>query len=94
MVPRVAEAQVGPPSCPNTQMTNILRGIFLDTHNNLRGSLARGQTERRGTSGEIAPPASLMYRMVRYELRSLVTSYQNPLRRDTTATRNPTHSNT
>ncbi|RCN38387.1 hypothetical protein ANCCAN_15703 [Ancylostoma caninum] len=28
-----------------------------------RGSIARGQTERNGASGEIAPPASLMYRM-------------------------------
>ncbi|EYB83446.1 hypothetical protein Y032_0335g2868 [Ancylostoma ceylanicum] len=52
-------------SCPNPQLTDNIREIFLDMHNRLRGSIARGQTERNGNLG-IAPPAFLMYRM-RYD---------------------------
>ncbi|EYB99330.1 hypothetical protein Y032_0123g1148 [Ancylostoma ceylanicum] len=39
-----------------------MRDIFLNYHNNHRGSLARGQTEPSHGWG-IAPPAALMYRM-------------------------------
>ncbi|KAL6733529.1 hypothetical protein Aduo_004171 [Ancylostoma duodenale] len=52
-------------SCPNPQLTDFIREIFLDMHNRLRGSVARGQTERNGNLG-IAPPAFLMYKM-RYD---------------------------
>ncbi|VDP58253.1 unnamed protein product [Heligmosomoides polygyrus] len=44
-------------------MTDPVRQRFLDRHNELRSSIAQGQTERNGNLG-IAPPASLMYRMV------------------------------
>ncbi|EYB81869.1 hypothetical protein Y032_0372g147 [Ancylostoma ceylanicum] len=50
------------PHCGNPSLTNGLRNLFLDMHNNFRGSLARGQTERSFGWG-IAPPAALMYRM-------------------------------
>ncbi|KHJ92051.1 SCP-like protein [Oesophagostomum dentatum] len=50
------------PNCDNTMLTNTQRGIFLDMHNNYRGSLARGQGEVNRNWG-IAPPAALMYRM-------------------------------
>ncbi|EYC37164.1 hypothetical protein Y032_0818g2514 [Ancylostoma ceylanicum] len=50
------------PNCGNPSLTNGLRNLFLDMHNNFRGSLARGQTERSFGWG-IAPPAALMYRM-------------------------------
>ncbi|EYC15562.1 hypothetical protein Y032_0036g3213 [Ancylostoma ceylanicum] len=49
-------------NCGDPRMTRTMRMIFRDTHNNLRGSIARGQTERNGDWG-IAPPATLMYRM-------------------------------
>ncbi|RCN31518.1 SCP-like protein [Ancylostoma caninum] len=50
------------PNCGNPQLTNSMRSLFLNMHNNFRGSLARGQTERSMGWG-IAPPATLMYRM-------------------------------
>ncbi|RCN39654.1 SCP-like protein [Ancylostoma caninum] len=50
------------PNCGNPSLTNGLRNLFLNMHNNFRGSLARGQTERSFGWG-IAPPAALMYRM-------------------------------
>ncbi|EYC44935.1 hypothetical protein Y032_0445g1586 [Ancylostoma ceylanicum] len=50
------------PSCGNKRLTNGLRSLFLNTHNRLRGRLARGQTEISRGWG-IAPPAALMYRM-------------------------------
>uniref|UniRef100_A0A183GWG2 SCP domain-containing protein n=1 Tax=Heligmosomoides polygyrus TaxID=6339 RepID=A0A183GWG2_HELPZ len=37
-----------------------LRQHFLDRHNELRSSLAKGETEKNGDKG-IAPPAKLMY---------------------------------
>ncbi|EPB66256.1 SCP-like protein [Ancylostoma ceylanicum] len=49
-------------NCGDPRMTRTMRMIFRDTHNNLRGSIARGQTEKNGNWG-IAPPATLMYRM-------------------------------
>ncbi|KAL6733528.1 hypothetical protein Aduo_004170 [Ancylostoma duodenale] len=52
-------------SRPNPQLTDNIREVFLDMHNRLRGSIARGQTERNGNLG-IAPPAFLMYKM-RYD---------------------------
>ncbi|ETN85846.1 SCP-like protein [Necator americanus] len=50
------------PSCPNPTMSNFLRTVFLSYHNNVRGRIARGQTEVNGNWG-IAPPASLMHEM-------------------------------
>ncbi|EYC44218.1 hypothetical protein Y032_0468g2011 [Ancylostoma ceylanicum] len=50
------------PNCGNPQLTNSLRSLFLNMHNNFRGSLARGQTEASNGWG-IAPPATVMYRM-------------------------------
>ncbi|RCN30035.1 SCP-like protein [Ancylostoma caninum] len=50
------------PNCGNPQLTNSMRSLFLNMHNNFRGSLARGQTEKSMGWG-IAPPATLMYRM-------------------------------
>ncbi|EYB98675.1 hypothetical protein Y032_0129g1493 [Ancylostoma ceylanicum] len=43
-------------------LTNAMRDIFLNYHNEKRGSLARGQTETSAGWG-IAPPATIMYRM-------------------------------
>ncbi|CAJ0607756.1 unnamed protein product [Cylicocyclus nassatus] len=57
----VNTTMTGPPS------DDLLRNIFLTTHNNYRARIARGETERNGRSGENAPPASLMYTM-RYSL--------------------------
>ncbi|KAK5964421.1 SCP domain-containing protein, partial [Trichostrongylus colubriformis] len=48
--------------CGNTQLDQSVRQRFFEKHNLLRGSLARGQTERNGDLG-IAPPAANMYRM-------------------------------
>ncbi|RCN24748.1 SCP-like protein, partial [Ancylostoma caninum] len=50
------------PNCDSRDLTNGLRALFLNMHNNNRGKLARGQTEVSAGWG-IAPPASLMYRM-------------------------------
>ncbi|EYB94011.1 hypothetical protein Y032_0176g534 [Ancylostoma ceylanicum] len=50
------------PNCGNPALTNELRRVFLDMHNDFRGRLARGQTEVSAGWG-IAPPAALMYRM-------------------------------
>ncbi|EYB81918.1 hypothetical protein Y032_0371g125 [Ancylostoma ceylanicum] len=50
------------PNCGNPRLTNSLRNLFLNMHNNWRGSVARGQTETSMGWG-IAPPATLMYRM-------------------------------
>ncbi|RCN39801.1 SCP-like protein [Ancylostoma caninum] len=50
------------PNCGNPKLTNSLRNLFLNMHNNWRGSVARGQTETSMGWG-IAPPATLMYRM-------------------------------
>ncbi|VDM79099.1 unnamed protein product [Strongylus vulgaris] len=50
------------PVIPHNELSK-LREIFLDTHNGYRASIARGQTEKNGHSGEIVPPASLMYAM-------------------------------
>ncbi|RCN30728.1 SCP-like protein [Ancylostoma caninum] len=52
----------GKPNCANPNFGNGLREVFLDTHNNLRGMLAKGQTEKSQGWG-IAPPASLMHRL-------------------------------
>ncbi|RCN27982.1 hypothetical protein ANCCAN_26280 [Ancylostoma caninum] len=51
-------------SCPNPGLTDGIREIFLDMHNRLRASVARGQTERNGHFG-IAPPTHTMYKLVR-----------------------------
>ncbi|RCN31947.1 SCP-like protein, partial [Ancylostoma caninum] len=50
------------PNCGNPRLTNSIRNLFLNMHNNWRGSVARGQTETSMGWG-IAPPATLMYRM-------------------------------
>ncbi|EYC30055.1 hypothetical protein Y032_0005g2423 [Ancylostoma ceylanicum] len=50
------------PNCGNPSLTNAMRDIFLNYHNDKRGSLARGQTEASYGWG-IAPPATIMYRM-------------------------------
>ncbi|RCN47832.1 SCP-like protein [Ancylostoma caninum] len=50
------------PNCGNPKLNNGLRQLFLNMHNNFRGSVARGQTESSFNWG-IAPPATLMYRM-------------------------------
>ncbi|RCN47831.1 SCP-like protein [Ancylostoma caninum] len=50
------------PNCGNPQLSNALRSQFLNTHNRLRGSLARGQTEKSKGWGT-APPARIIYRM-------------------------------
>ncbi|EYC37339.1 hypothetical protein Y032_0801g2418, partial [Ancylostoma ceylanicum] len=50
------------PNCGNSALTNQLRRVFLDMHNDFRGRIARGQTEVSAGWG-IAPPAALMYRM-------------------------------
>ncbi|RCN34568.1 hypothetical protein ANCCAN_19574 [Ancylostoma caninum] len=50
------------PNCGNPQLSNALRNQFLNTHNRLRGSLARGQTEKSKGWGT-APPARIIYRM-------------------------------
>ncbi|EYC27833.1 hypothetical protein Y032_0008g207 [Ancylostoma ceylanicum] len=50
------------PNCGAHTLTNGLRTLFLNTHNQLRGLLARGQTQTSAGWG-IAPPAALMYRM-------------------------------
>ncbi|RCN39369.1 SCP-like protein, partial [Ancylostoma caninum] len=50
------------PNCDSHDLTNGLRALFLNMHNNHRGKLARGQTEVSAGWG-IAPPAALMYRM-------------------------------
>ncbi|EYC14997.1 hypothetical protein Y032_0038g3566 [Ancylostoma ceylanicum] len=50
------------PNCGNPALTNEMRRVFLDMHNDFRGRLARGQTEASAGWG-IAPPAALMYRM-------------------------------
>ncbi|RCN38388.1 SCP-like protein [Ancylostoma caninum] len=52
-------------SCPNPGLTDGIREIFLDMHNRLRASVARGQTERNGHFG-IAPPTHTMYKL-RYD---------------------------
>ncbi|EYB99328.1 hypothetical protein Y032_0123g1148 [Ancylostoma ceylanicum] len=66
-----------------------MRDIFLNYHNNHRGSLARGQTEPSHGWG-IAPPAALMYRMVlsqwwsqlaRFGMRSNMMFYQSEYKR-------------
>nr|ALA23449.1 cap-13 [Haemonchus contortus] len=51
-----------PANCDSTQLSSTIRQRFLDRHNELRGSLARGQGERNGAGG-LAPPAANMYRM-------------------------------
>ncbi|EYB83410.1 hypothetical protein Y032_0336g2889 [Ancylostoma ceylanicum] len=50
------------PNCGNAQLTNSVRNLILNLHNNFRGSVARGQTEVSAGWG-IAPPATIMYRM-------------------------------
>ncbi|RCN30729.1 SCP-like protein [Ancylostoma caninum] len=50
------------PNCGNPRLNNGLRNVFLGMHNNLRSSLAKGQTQTSRNWG-IAPPAALMYRM-------------------------------
>ncbi|EYC15106.1 hypothetical protein Y032_0038g3633 [Ancylostoma ceylanicum] len=50
------------PNCGNAQLTNSVRNLILNLHNNYRGSVARGQTEVSAGWG-IAPPATIMYRM-------------------------------
>ncbi|EYB83438.1 hypothetical protein Y032_0335g2863 [Ancylostoma ceylanicum] len=50
-------------SCPNPGLSDSIREIFLDMHNRLRASVARGQTERNGNLG-IAPPTHTMYKLV------------------------------
>ncbi|RCN47704.1 SCP-like protein [Ancylostoma caninum] len=50
------------PNCGNAQLTNSMRNLILNLHNNFRGSVARGQTEVSAGWG-IAPPATIMYRM-------------------------------
>ncbi|EYC27836.1 hypothetical protein Y032_0008g208 [Ancylostoma ceylanicum] len=50
------------PNCGAQTLTNGLRSLFLNMHNELRGRIARGQTEISAGWG-IAPPAALMYRM-------------------------------
>ncbi|EYC21503.1 hypothetical protein Y032_0019g3863 [Ancylostoma ceylanicum] len=50
------------PNCGNPLLTNSLRNLILNLHNNFRGSVARGQTEVSAGWG-IAPPATIMYRM-------------------------------
>ncbi|KAK6738229.1 hypothetical protein RB195_020375 [Necator americanus] len=50
------------PSCRNKRLTDNVRALFLEMHNNFRGSLAQGQKEKSHGWG-IAPPASLMYKM-------------------------------
>ncbi|RCN47828.1 hypothetical protein ANCCAN_06165 [Ancylostoma caninum] len=50
------------PDCGNPRLSNWLRRVFLNTHNTLRGSVARGQTEKSMGWG-VAPPATIIYRM-------------------------------
>ncbi|RCN34345.1 SCP-like protein [Ancylostoma caninum] len=50
------------PNCGNPNINNGLRTTILHHHNELRGSLARGQTQTSNGWG-IAPPARLMYRL-------------------------------
>ncbi|RCN47927.1 SCP-like protein [Ancylostoma caninum] len=50
------------PNCGNPNLNNGLRNTILHHHNELRGSLARGQTQTSNGWG-IAPPARLMYRL-------------------------------
>ncbi|RCN28963.1 hypothetical protein ANCCAN_25285, partial [Ancylostoma caninum] len=50
------------PNCGNPNINNGLRSTILHHHNELRGSLARGQTQTSNGWG-IAPPARLMYRL-------------------------------
>ncbi|RCN27803.1 SCP-like protein, partial [Ancylostoma caninum] len=50
------------PNCNSRDLSNGLRRLFLNMHNDYRGKLARGQTEVSAGWG-IAPPAALMYRM-------------------------------
>ncbi|RCN47695.1 SCP-like protein [Ancylostoma caninum] len=50
------------PNCGNAKLTNSMRNLILNLHNNFRGRVARGQTEVSAGWG-IAPPATIMYRM-------------------------------
>ncbi|EYC07983.1 hypothetical protein Y032_0068g234 [Ancylostoma ceylanicum] len=74
------------PNCGNPSMTNSLRNLFLNMHNNFRGRLARGQTERSAGWG-IAPPATLMYRMnhtlISTQALAIETVYRHQLCQDT-----------
>ncbi|KAK6738228.1 hypothetical protein RB195_020374 [Necator americanus] len=49
-------------TCANKRLTDDVRQVFLEMHNNFRGSLALGKTEKNHGSGA-APPAALMYKM-------------------------------
>ncbi|EYC00043.1 hypothetical protein Y032_0118g745 [Ancylostoma ceylanicum] len=60
--PPVTRAPWPKPNCGNPKLNNGLRQLFLNMHNNFRGSVARGQTETSFNWG-IAPPATIMYRM-------------------------------
>ncbi|EYB81007.1 hypothetical protein Y032_0395g660 [Ancylostoma ceylanicum] len=77
------------PNCGNAQLTNSLRNLILNLHNNFRGSVARGQTEVSAGWG-IAPPATIMYRMAiatwwselaRFGMRSNMMFYQSEFHR-------------
>ncbi|RCN53260.1 hypothetical protein ANCCAN_00320 [Ancylostoma caninum] len=77
------------PNCGNPKLTNSIRNLFLNMHNNWRGSVARGQTETSMGWG-IAPPATLMYRMAmstwwsqlaRFGMRSNMMFYNSEFRR-------------
>ncbi|RCN34281.1 hypothetical protein ANCCAN_19876 [Ancylostoma caninum] len=77
------------PNCGNRGLNNGLRRTILHHHNELRGSLARGQTQVSNGWG-IAPPATIMYRLAiatwwsqlaRFGMRSNMMFHQSEFKR-------------